>query len=80
MKQEESAERGRRCPPPGMAAHTCVSHTRTRAYPTFQVLDFLHVNLQLFFELPLILFQLFYQFFKVLKAEGSSERTERICN
>lgn len=37
------------------------------------------MNLQLFFEFLLILFQLFYQFFKVLKAEGCGVRTFLPC-
>lgn len=60
-----------------VAEHTCASR-HPRSHPTFQVLDFLHVNLQLLFELPLVLLQLFHQFFKVLKAEGSSVRTDLI--
>lgn len=59
------------------AEHTCASR-HPHSHPTFQVLDFLHVNLQLLFELLLVLLQLFHQFFKVLKAEGSSVRTDLI--
>lgn len=44
----------------------------THIHTTFQVLDSLHVNLQLLLELPLILLQLFDQFSEVLRAEGSS--------
>lgn len=59
----------------GRARHTGGSENTHPQTPTFQVLDFLHVNLQLLFEFLLILFQLFYQLFKVLKAEGHSVRT-----
>ena len=43
-------------------AHLCLrTHTHLltpHSHPTFQVLDLLHVNLQLLFELPLVLLQL----------------------
>ena len=60
----------------GGSAHLCHrthTHLLTRnSHPTFQVLDLLHANLQLLFELSLVLLQLLNQLFKVLKAEGSS--------
>lgn len=68
---------GQAVPSLRVAEHTCASR-HPRSHPTFQVLDFLHVNLQLLFELLLVLLQLFHQFFKVLKAEGSSVRTDLI--